>query len=422
MKTDNNSGVILVAVVCFTAITAILVLGILSESGSQLKMADRQVRREQAFYVAEGGAERAVSFIANNVGIVSGVGTGSIGKGTFYVTFDSTVGSGGRAYTIVSTGAVNGITKGVIMTGVRQDSWARYALWYDHSGGPIYFRAGETNNGPVHSNTNIYLEDNPVFNGPVTCVPTNWGQWSDTAVFSSNGFQLGVAYQSMASVNFTNLRAAAGMVVTGFTSITLAGTNMIASNAGRHWTNTPVMFPTNGLIYVSGGTTGTVQVGGQLHGALTIAADYDIKITNHITYAVHPTNNSDDALGLVARHDVEVATVAPNNVNIFAHIISCNTDTNFNAGFHVEDYDTRTDSGKLTVYGGIVQNNRGAVGTQGSSWVWSWPSGWTLVPVQTGFLKNYTYDVRFGTVPPPYYPTVNDVYIKTSWREIKHAP
>ena len=351
MKTNNNSGVILVAVVCFTAITAILALGLLSESSSQLKLADRQVRLEQAFYVAEGGAERAVACIANSGGTPSGVITGAIGNGTFCAAFDSVSGSGGQTwYTIVSTGEVSGIKRGVMMTGVRQDSWARYALWYDHSGGPIYFRAGETNNGPIHSNTNIYLEDNPVFNGPVTCVPTNWGQWSAAAIFS-NGFQLGVNPQSMASVNFTNLLSAASIVVTGATQIRLAGTNMIASNAGRGWTNATVAIPANGLIYVSGGATGTVQVGGQLDGALTIVADYDIKITNNITYAVHPTNDSDDALGLIAQHDVEVATSAPSNLNVFAHIISCNNATDYDAGFHVEDYDGRANSGKLTVYG-----------------------------------------------------------------------
>ncbi|MBU4366005.1 MAG: hypothetical protein KKF10_02610, partial [Verrucomicrobia bacterium] len=97
MKTNNNSGVILVAVVCFTAITAILALGLLSESGSQLKLADRQVRLEQAFYVAEGGAERAVSCIANSGGNPPGVITGAIGNGTYNVAINQ-LGGGGQTW------------------------------------------------------------------------------------------------------------------------------------------------------------------------------------------------------------------------------------------------------------------------------------------------------------------------------------
>ena len=110
MKTKHESGLILVAVVCFTAITAILVLGLLSESGSQLKLADRQVRLEQAFYVAEGGAERAVSCIANSGGNPPGVITGAIGNGTYSVAISAVAAGGGQTcYTIVSTGAVSGV-------------------------------------------------------------------------------------------------------------------------------------------------------------------------------------------------------------------------------------------------------------------------------------------------------------------------
>ena len=117
MKTNNNSGVILVAVVCFTAITAILALGLLSESSSQLKLANRQVRLEQAFYVAEGGAERAVSHIRNSGGAPTNSITGAIGNGNYSVAINS-VGGGGASptwYTICSTGEVRGIKKSVIM-------------------------------------------------------------------------------------------------------------------------------------------------------------------------------------------------------------------------------------------------------------------------------------------------------------------
>ena len=103
MKTTDNSGVVLVAVVCLTAVTAILALGLLSESGSQLRLANRQMNMEQAFYAAEGGAERAVSYITRvGVTVTTNI-TGSIGNGT-YMTF---IVPGGGSHTLSGSLGIN---------------------------------------------------------------------------------------------------------------------------------------------------------------------------------------------------------------------------------------------------------------------------------------------------------------------------
>ncbi|MBU4211546.1 MAG: hypothetical protein KKD33_03070 [Verrucomicrobia bacterium] len=412
MKTNNNSGVILVAVVCFTAITAILALGLLSESGSQLKLADRQVRLEQAFYVAEGGAERAVSCIANSGGNPPGVITGAIGNGTYNVAINQLGGGGQTWYTIASTGEVSGVKKCVIMTGVRQQTWARYALFYSGAPGPIWILGGERFMGPVHANCPIYLTGNPIFEALVSTTANNWGPGSNTNnVQFGQGWQFNAASQSMASVNFPALRTNASLVVTGLTDISLAGTNLLISNARRGWNNVNYAASnagilTNGLIYVvnagTGTNRGTASVGGTLDGRLSIATDYDIYVTNHITYAVHPTNGSDDALGLIAQRDVVVRANAPNNLSLFAHIIAAYpNNSSYSHGFYVQNYWSRPFSGNLNVYGGIVEFNRGAVGLTSGR----------------GFLKNYAYDTRFATDPPPMYPTVDNVYQWTSWRD-----
>lgn len=414
MKTDNNSGVILVAVVCFTAITAILALGLLSESGSQLKLADRQVRLEQAFYVAEGGAERAVSCIANSGGNPPGVITGAIGNGTYSVTINSVAGGGQTWYTIASTGEVNGIRKAVTMTGVRQQAWSRYAMFYNSAAGAIWIRGGEIFSGLVHANCPIYLTENPIFQDVISTTATNWGPGSNTNnVQFMQGWQFNAPSQSMASINFGSLRTNASLVVTGLTSIRISGTNLFITNGRLGWNqtnyaaiNTNILAGGAGLIYVvsaGGGTNlGTASVGGtNLDGRLTVVTDYDIYVTNHITYAVHPTNGSDDALGLVARNDVVVRTNAPNNLNLFAHIIAACPTNSYSHGFYVQNYSGRSPSGNLNVYGGIVEFTRGAVGLVSGN----------------GFLKNYTYDTRFATDPPPMYPVVTNVYQWTSWRD-----
>ncbi len=421
MKTNNNSGVILIAVVCFTAITAILALGLWSESGAQLKLADRQVRLEQAFYVAEGGAERAVCCIRG--GNPPGVITGAIGNGTYSVTINPVNGGGGQTwYTIASTGNVQGVKRCVTMTGIRQQSWARFAIWYGQNPGQNYFMGPSVFNGPIHANDAIWLWGNPTFNALVTSSANNWARWSDQAVFNQ-GFQLGVPIEQLtATINFTNtansntcLRLLAGLVVTGATSIRLQDTNVFISNNSRGWTN--VNYATNhtgflatGMIYIatSGTNIGTVQIGStNFNGRLTIVADQDIQITNHITYAANPVlTNSDDAIGLIAARDVEVMTNAPNNLNIYAHIIALDPVSSYYSGFYIQNFMSRPDSGLLTIYGGIVENN---LGVEGCYW-----GGSTF----TGFSQdNWVYDARFQDNPPPFYPGANNAYIWNSWRE-----
>ena len=550
---QNESGVVLVAVVCFTAIAAILAMGLMTESSSQLKIAKKNVSLEQAFYVAEGGAERAVSYIRRMGVTESTCLTGSIGNGK-YVTFIMPVSGAGvggthslsdgslginpnnspdsfflikpdgtsitrddlanddteyasapcvyysgpamlihikpkgavntltvdgaptdlnnsttydfvgdinvvvqndgrnpgthrpngqwqlvnfsgndvtlfdgsadnpmdaNQYEVRSIGTVEGTRRSVILEGIHQQTWARFAFWYArNTAGNALYGPGVFS-GPVHGNDKISIHGNVTFNGLVTSAATTWGGDGGVSAVFSNGYQLGVPAQSMSSINFTNtaksntcLRLLAGLVVTGATSINLQDTNLFISNTRRGWTN--VNYVTNhpdflgtGLIYVAsaGVTGGTVQVGGMLDGRLTIVAESNIWITNHITYTINPTNNSDDALGLIARNDVVVRTNAPNNVNIFAHIIACNPRVQLESGFYVQNYSTRPDGGVLSVYGGIVEYN---YGVEGKDW------GYKI----TGFSSdNWTYDTRFEQNPPPFYPSVTNIYTWNNWRE-----
>jgi hypothetical protein len=70
----------------------------------------------------------------------------------------------------------------------------------------------------------------------------------------------------------------------------------------------------------------------------------------------------------------------------------------------VEKYNTGNHRGELTVYGSISQNVRGPVGT----------IKWNK---QTGYSKDYHYDLRLASNVPPYFP-VTGVYDVTRWAEI----
>ena len=74
--------------------------------------------------------------------------------------------------------------------------------------------------------------------------------------------------------------------------------------------------------------------------------------------------------------------------------------------FTVEDWNQGPPKGTLTVLGGIIQDYRGPVGTFN-------PSTNTKV---SGYTKNYQYDARLMTNPPPFYPTTGD-YVIVSWQE-----
>jgi hypothetical protein len=73
-----------------------------------------------------------------------------------------------------------------------------------------------------------------------------------------------------------------------------------------------------------------------------------------------------------------------------------------NTSFMLNNWWVGPAKGTLTVFGGIIQDERGPVGTF---------SGSTKV---SGYSKNYEYDTRLLNSPPPFVPTTGD-YITLSW-------
>jgi hypothetical protein len=74
--------------------------------------------------------------------------------------------------------------------------------------------------------------------------------------------------------------------------------------------------------------------------------------------------------------------------------------------FGVDSYGSGSPRGTLTLYGGIVQENRGPVGTLDNDG-----------NISTGYLKNYSYDKRFIDNPPPFYPPIANKLQWSNWQE-----
>ncbi|HAS81097.1 MAG TPA: hypothetical protein DCS43_00070, partial [Verrucomicrobia bacterium] len=319
-------------------------------------------------------------------------------------------------YQIFSEGTVNGRSRRVTIQGLHAISWARYALWYNNEAMQLWMVGGERFEGPVHANVQFWFHSYNVasrgqtrFCDRTTSAAASYTRKTDAVqpVFD-RGISLGVAAQDTTSINFNELRGDAVLVLQGTTEISLAGTNMVVTNSRRSWNKRTVPVPDGGLIYVQTVTTGDnatrpgdlkLSAPTGLNGRLTIVADRDIQIVNHIRYASNPINfpMSDDALGLIAKRHIMVQTTAPNNLDVFSHMIATE------GGFGVVNYDSSSvgSRGMLNVYGGIVNQTRQAVGTT---------SG-------TGYTKNYVYDSRFQTEPPPGYPVVPNAYQWTDWSD-----
>ena len=190
--------------------------------------------------------------------------------------------------------------------------------------------------------------------------------------------------------------------------------------------------PTNGVIYVEGApgscsgrvlgqfpepgdvsgvnyscTSGDAFVEGTVDGRFTVATEDDVVVVDDVVYEGGLAG--DDVLGLVANNMVE--TYHP--VRRCSSGSRCRDGTesfgaqfdrlrdggvtqidaavlSVNHSFTVQAYHQGAGEGTLLLRGGIYQRHRGPVGTGGAG-------------TGTGYLKDYRYDQRLLSLPPPYF-------------------
>lgn len=410
-KDDRRRGTVLMVVMGMMAIGTIAVGSILGSALTKMRLADKQLSMEQAFYIAQAGAERAATRVAEGQ-TTSFTLPGNFGEGSFVAEVTYNPRSGGDFdVDIVSVGTVKSQTRTITMRGVRRSSWARYALWYDKEATKLWIAPGEKFGGPVYSTPQFHFHHQDLATKGQVEFSERASSGASTIEKSTNavdpifnkGLALKAPKETMASISFSGLLASAnsgGLVLYGPTTIVMDGSGMLVTNSDAKYKDKRLSLPANGLLYVRNkdkSNLGNVNVSAPagMKGQLTIVADNDINIVNHIKYATDPrTNpNSTDALGLIAQKSIVVETSTPNNVYIFAHMIAVN------GGFGVKDYDKIKNKGDLNVYGGIVNLTRNAVGIVGGA----------------GYAKNYIFDTRFARNPPPNYPKLVDELEWTEW-------
>ncbi|RWZ50033.1 hypothetical protein ELQ90_11860 [Labedella phragmitis] len=192
--------------------------------------------------------------------------------------------------------------------------------------------------------------------------------------------------------------------------ISTTASNFTCSSSGNQWTFGTEKHPAANeqVPYASpahyGCRNGDLYVKGVLDGRVTLAAQNYIYVTGDLTYE----SASDDVLGLVGENSVWVhkpVYCSVWNKDEYGRNTTCRTYANISTTkdrridaailsvlhtFIVQNYDRGASFGTLTVMGSIAQKFRGPVATTDGA------GG-----VQSGYLKNYSYDPRFKYLAPP---------------------
>lgn len=301
---------------------------------------------------------------------------------------------------------------------MRRDSFSKYSYFSDREQssligvGDIYFYGSDVISGPIHTNGTFRMSGSPTFYGHVSSP----NMWSSKSLFGDNpDFQSTTDFNSPTRPLPTNAQISSLKSVANSTGLTFNNPIDVTfkSNgsidiseynyANRSWdpTQNYTANQHNGIISSSEKT----WVKGVVNGPITLHSEKDIEILGDIEYDSSPVSdpNSDDLLGLVSEENVILDKNAHSykgnrDVNIHASIMAMGT------SFTVEDYSSGGYRGKINLLGGIIQKNRGPVGTFG---------GWFG---DTGFSKNYDYDVRLRYSIPPHFPR-ESVFSILSWKD-----
>jgi hypothetical protein len=424
----SNKGIALISMYLVIAVLLIFSGAFFSLSINQNRTSDISKRRIKAFYISEAGLDRAVVWLRAQAIPPIGDrtdpwgGVQSLGGGSYTAAIADLgiIGGSGnvRRYRITSTGTYGNMSR-VLVNYVQVDNYARY-LWFTDkeifSGSTVWFWTQDRLNGPTHTNGHFNIAGDPVFENETRSVDSyirffnngsniNLSQLTNPP-YDNPDFQQGMNFGAEPTTmpsQALSLRAAAtsgGLSLRGNTTVVLNddGT-MNVTNSRKGWDNRNMALPANGALFVN---SGNLDISGTLNGRLTAGASYDVIIRDDIVYADDPriNPNSDDTMGIIAENDVVISSNSPFNLEIDACVMAMNT------SFMLDYWWLGPPKGALNVYGGIIQDERGPVGTF---------NGVTGQKV-SGYSKNYLYDSRLLSSPPPFMPTTGD-YIALAWEE-----
>jgi len=299
--------------------------------------------------------------------------------------------------------------------------------WLTDSEGGVYFTTGDTVDGWVYTNDHLNIYGSPVFTGRVNSAASYVNYYRGGPPYDNPEFQQGLFLNStpldMATLIHSGHVAAVRDRALEDDGIWLEpnsgrpyivefnadGTISVQKKrANGEWElvyDHKDLSTTNGAIYVEE----TVGVKGTVNGQVTLATpeNKDIYIIDDLVYA-HPPDPADafeegfdssdpafdDKLGLISGRDIIVKkawTSDWSDMYVMASLLSV-------TGSFRNYYYTSYGFKYLHILGGVAQDTRGPVGRTDNR----------------GFLKDYHYDQRFLTEPPPHFPVA--MYDFNTWQ------
>jgi hypothetical protein len=317
-------------------------------------------------------------------------------------------------YIIFSLGSVIGPGGGVlaskqVVKEIQDESFAKYSYFSDDEywlGIKVWFTTGSFLEGDVHTNTHYHISGDPVFDGPVSSHDDfidymYGGPPADNPEFRQ-GIELGIPRIEIENLNASRLKTAAagsgGVLFEGDTTVKLLndGTmNVTNAISGLNEENMPM--PSNEALFVN---DGDLFISGTLNGRMTAGSSSNIVILDNLTYKTSPVDNpaSRDMMGLVSEGNIIISSSAPDDLSIYATMAATGVSDDSTGSFIVENWNRAPAKGTLFVYGGIIQIERGPVGTFNRH---------THTRI-SGYEKDYRYDVRCRYNSPSWFPKKGD--------------
>jgi len=380
--------------------------------------------RQMVRNIANGAATIALNALTINVEETQSVSNVPMygGRYSYYIErSDQDASLSSTQVRATAIGYFNGLVDTVVVL-LTRPSFSRFAYFTNHEGN-IWFWTGDTIRGPAHTNTYFQMGGRPVFFGKVTSHqvynahdPYRRYPHGSTNPAFFGGTEWRVPRLTMPDeIPEETINAAknGGIYIKKKHVWMVFHANGTVDIAAKSTSKTPHagdyttydLSAINGVIYVTNKSTRpTVRVKGTVNGRVTVATKGTILVTDDLLCADDPrTNpNSDDIIGLVAARDIIVwNNHHDQDRTIQATIMTMNPATAPNKNFWVKNY--KNDRyGYLHLYGGLIQQSRGAVGLTGSYYS------------RKGYLKDYRWDPRLREQIPPSFPMLL-VLRKIAW-------
>lgn len=439
-RLDGEQGYVLLGVLVLALVMLIVGMAFFAIAGYETRLAHVDAQSQQAFWLAEGGKERALRWMAkrdrppdNDLDIY--VDEAGPDGGTYSVKVyvdPNAMFSPTKEFELESVGDVNGVRRRIRQR-IQMESFAKYAYFTDDEsapgGGTIWFIGADRLEGPVHSNGTIHISGNPRFLSEVTSHSDHMIGSPNHNVFDadgwpvagnnpqfSEGFKLGIPIIPLPTEtsNLKDAAQAGGLHLGAAMDIEL-GTRADGSTdfawfrfkptggAPAAWNEAKITALPTRVIY----SEGDLYIKGILDGELTISSKGNIYIVDDLTYAGSdaagtPNAGCNDLLGLVAEENIIFKDLGAVTNNLKVNAVMMALDTSITA----ENYGSGAPRGTLTIWGGLIQKYRGAVG--------QFDSG--TGAILHGYAKNYHYDPRVTGRTPPEFPLRGD-YTEIGWNE-----